>query len=306
MMLPSRFVSMLAERREFPTDHDYYIALAREQLMSSFAFNIRDVPEAGGGQQGRDDDFIVAIAMSGGMDSSTLWLMAQESGLPVRLLYFQMGQPYARAELTAIQAVTGQLPEIVHLPLPFVQHRHILSGRNAILVLEMAAMLKASHQWGELWLGNLQGESPIVGGDKSRRFFGDMAAMLALTGQDVHIVNPLMGLNKIDLVRYWQARGDHALATLKQTYSCFAGSGAAARTRCGRCQACFNTWVAYTAAGVDCSDLFPEPHFNLHANKYRRVMKDALARQDFSHYSPSRIRHTLAAIDAYWHQWARL
>lgn len=311
-LLPSpRLAEALLERR-FSSSRGYLEDLAAERLSSAFAENIYDVPEAREGPPERTPGaaggdvkraaaarFTILLAMTGGMDSTTLWRMLEEAGSPYRMVYVEMGQPYAAAERAAIRAVTGRDPdEVVTLgDLGFVRHHHILAGRNAILLWELARLLceRDGGGWGELWFGNLAGESPVAGGDKSRRFFNDMQALLTLEGYDARIVTPLLGLTKTDEVCYWRARGE--IATLKKTRSCFSSEGV---EQCGRCQACFLKWAAFTAAGEDCSDCFPAgTQFAEHVAKYRRVLGEALSRSDFSHYSPGRIIQTLSAIAMY-------
>lgn len=286
-----RILEALIEQR-FLSQYSYLEAMAKEQLTSDFANNIYDVPEAGGGDK-QDDRFAIGLAMTGGMDSTTMWRMLEESGTPYHMFYFNMGQPYADAELATIHDITGKDPITIILPLSFAQHKHILSGRNAIIILRMAEIMQDMGCWGEVWFGNLQGESPIVGGDKSRRFFNDLNTILAFNQVNTRIVNPLIGMDKTDEVYYWKARGE--LDTLKKTKTCFS----AEMGQCGRCQACFLKWVAFTSAGVDCSDIFQGMDFQEHIEKYRRVMGIAYGLQDFSHYSPSRIRHTMEAIQRY-------
>lgn len=285
-----RLLEMLIEQR-FMAPDEYMLAMAKERLISAFAKNMYDVPEVGGGKQ-RDGRFTIGLAMTGGMDSTTLWKMLEESGLPYRMLYFDMGQVYAKAEQAAICEITGREAEVYAHPMPFTQHKHILSGRNAIILLHMAYLLTQNGGWGEIWFGNVQGESPVIGGDKSRRFFNDMAVLFAFRGLDVRIVNPLMGMDKTDEVLYWKERD---LSVLKKTKSCFAADAG----QCGRCQACFLKWTAFASAGVDCSDIFPITRFEPYVGKYKHVLAEALANRDFTHYSPGRIRHTLEAIAAY-------
>ncbi len=288
LLAEPRLLEMLVERRFQP---EYLNNLASEQLTSAFARNVYDVPEAGGGLK-RDSRFMVGLAMTGGLDSTTMWNMLEEAGTPYRMVYFDMGQPYAAAELKAIRDITGRDPELYQIPLPFVQHTHMLSGRNAVILWQLAELLTQHGGWGELWFGNVQGESPVLGGDKSRRFLNDMTALFAFSRLDVRLVTPLLGLDKTDEILYWKER-DMTIA--KRTKSCFA----AETGQCGRCQACFLKWAAFVAADVDCADVFPVMEFDTHVAKYMQVMGEALIRRDFSHYSPQRIERTLKAVKVY-------
>jgi 7-cyano-7-deazaguanine synthase in queuosine biosynthesis len=190
--------------------------------------------------------FKIVVPISGGLDSSTLALMAIESGHPCLFFYVNGGQEYAKLELAAARAIVAP-HKVTELYCPFGERRykHIIPGRNAEIVWKIAeTMARARRQWGQVWFGNLQGESPIVGGDKSARFFATMQGVLHGSGIDLHLLSPLIGLDKPDLIRWWH---DHGYASrLRETKSCFSPSD----RRCGECQSCFRTFVALVGSGM--------------------------------------------------------
>lgn len=290
---PPHILEAFVEQKNFIDPLEYYDAVCSEKLSSAFARNLREVPEAGFAKK-TDESFMIGLPITGGLDSITLWNMLEEAGQPYRMFFFDFGHVYADGELQAIREITGREPEIYTHTMPFEKHDYILSGRNAAILLWMAQELTRNQGWGEIWFGNVAGESPKYGGDKSKRFFNDIAALFALKGLDVRLTQPLVGLDKTDIVRYWQHRD---INVLKATKSCFApGRGA-----CGECQACFRKWAAFVAAGVDVSDIFPPEKlkFDKFTLKYQMQFNSAITTKDFDHYALNRIHHDLEALEAY-------
>lgn len=272
-------------------DDDLYKKIASEGFTNPVMKNIANVPENPTYFEADPTKFMTILPVSGGMDSTTLWRMLEESGREFVPVYVNMGQEYADIELKTVRRLfpDKEIREI-KLDVRFKQYKHILVGRNALIILALAQLFKEWNMWGEIWFGNLQGESPIVGGDKSLRFFNDMQQLLVLMGYDVRIMNPLIGLDKPDEVAYWMSRD---IELFKQTKSCFDPEV----HQCGKCQTCFRKYVAFQIHGVDITDQFEEIDFSEHIKKYNVKMKEALVKKDFSHYSPSRIEKTLAVIE---------
>jgi 7-cyano-7-deazaguanine synthase in queuosine biosynthesis len=267
-------------------------ALANQRLRSSWATEQYAVPENPTATVPTDDRFVVAVPCSGGLDSITVAAMAAEAGLPRRLYYVDAGQPYAADEIATVRRLFGDELVVLSAPTPSERFDYLLPGRNAAVVWLIAADVRARGEWGEVWFGNLAGETPTIGGDKSARFFGTLQGLLTLARYDVRVVNPLVGLDKPDLVRWWIDRDgvDRAAATR----TCFV----AGDSHCGRCQACFRRLVAFEAAGIDTAGWWPpQTDWSPYVAKYRDRMGAALAAGDFSRYSPARCRSTLAVID---------
>lgn len=273
--------------------------IASGQLDSDFMQNIKNVPENDSQKDtnSKADDFIVYLPISGGMDSITMWNMLEEDGVKYQMYYFDFGQEYAKQEIEVIRKIIkptyGQF-NVIEVPLKFRAFKHILTGRNAIITLLLAKIMQNSGKWGEIWFGNLQGESPVLGGDKSKRFFNDMASLLPVLGYDCRVVNPLCGIDKFDEVSYWLERNE--IETLKSVKSCFSGE----YYQCGKCQACFRKFVAFKAYNIDISSQFPynKYDFKEYVDKYKKVMNEAKANEDYTHYSKARINKTLRVIES--------
>jgi 7-cyano-7-deazaguanine synthase in queuosine biosynthesis len=245
---------------------DYLQKLVSNSFSSDFASNIANVPENPIFREIEDDNYMIILPITGGMDSTTLWKMATQAGERFAPYYIDMGQKYAPMEIDIIKSILKIDPKILNLKLDFQEFSHILLGRNAAIILKLAQEFKDNDWWGEIWFGNLQGESPILDGDKSKRFFNDMNALLVHHGYDVRVVNPLMCLDKPDLVAYWKELDD--IETLKQTKSCFSEK----YFQCGHCQSCFRKWAAFKYHGIDISHQFHEIKFDPYIEKYQKRM----------------------------------
>jgi len=274
---------------------DFARQIADERLQNSFSHNIYNVPQYPDfhpEHSNRDENFRVYLAISGGMDSFTLHNMLMESGTKFESVFFNIGDDSHVLE----RKVIGNLIKtpIIDLSLEqwkFERHDYILSGRNVVIILLLAHSMQQRGHWGEIWMGNLQGESPDFGGDKSRRFFNDMNILLAMSGYDARIVNPLIGFDKFDEVVYWKDRG--RVDELIATKSCFSDI----YFNCGQCQSCFRKYIAFLYNGIDIGDIFEQPmKFEPYIEKYKIVMTSALINQDFRAYSKMRCERTLEAI----------
>lgn len=296
-LLPEPHLLEAFVEQYFETQLDYLHKLTAGELTSPYATNIANVPENPEYHEVLDDKYRVYIPLTGGMDSTTLWQMGVESGVALQPIYLRCGQDYADLEeekASELAEKAGYQLEVVDLQMPFKKFDYILLGRNAAVIYTIASLMKERGQWGEIWFGNLAGESPIHNGDKSRRFFNDTQALLSLRGFDVRVCNPLIGMDKPDEVAFWTSRD---IETLVDTKSCFSTE----HNQCGECQTCFRKWAAFAVHGRDVSDTFANQDvrisFQPFIDKYKSKMGKALADQNFAHYSPSRISTTLRAID---------
>jgi 7-cyano-7-deazaguanine synthase in queuosine biosynthesis len=211
---------------------------------------VHDNPEWHGSTD--DEQFMVAVPCSSGLDSTTVLGMAVEGGLPAAPVYVVGDAPYTDHELERCQSIAHLVgaPQVTPLVTPPLHWQrlngYIDLGRNPIYLWTIAWWMTGSGRWGEVWFGNVGewGESPVTGGDKSHRFFVTYQQILTSMGLDVRIANPIAGLRKPDLVRWWLARGrpDVPLAT----FSCF-DTGP---DHCGRCRACFRRWLALSLGGL--------------------------------------------------------
>jgi len=275
-------------------DLDSYLdELCGGRLTSDFARNIANVPENPAFRPGTDNRFRIYVPLTAGMDSTTLWQMALESGLPAVPVYMDFGQEVADKEIKAASELANRTKHtlvVFRHPLSFQQFSYILLARNAAAIFLLAQHTRRVGTWGEVWFGNMGDESPVLGGDKSRRFFNDIQALLGHAGYDLRVCNLLMGLDKVDEVTYWRARD---LSVLRRTWSCHTTRG-----DCGACQGCFRKWVAFLAHGIDIRVDFARTDlhnsFDWAIARYSKAMTSPEAP---TLYSPARIRSTLAALD---------
>jgi 7-cyano-7-deazaguanine synthase in queuosine biosynthesis len=272
---------------------DPLAALAAGHMGGAWALEQALIPERGEQPpEGRLDSYAVALPVTGGMDSTTLWAMALEANVPAQPYYVDVGQDYAKAELAVVRELIGREPTVITTKPITGRAAHIIPGRNATIIFSIADALATYGWWGELWLGNLAGESPAVGGDKSARFLSTTQQLLTLLGYDLNLQSPLGALDKPDLVRWWAARD--RVEELARTKSCFHPTLRA----CGQCQTCFRKYVGFHAAGrYDYALEWDGPvDFAPYIAKYEAVMTQAERKGDYSHYSKRRCQDTLAAI----------
>jgi len=270
---------------------EYIHKLVSNRLFSEMATNIANVPENPTYAEPDVLNYKIALPITGGMDSTTLWKMASLAGENFIPYYVDLGQKYAKMELEVVEKIIGEKPNVISLEVQFTEFAHILLGRNLAIIMLLAEEFKRNNWWGEIWFGNLVGESPIMDGDKSKRFFNDVNALLVHHGYDVRVVNPLMCLDKFDLVSYWNELGE--IETLTQTKSCFSDK----YFQCGECQSCFRKWLAFKYHNIDISNQFPLMKFDIYVEKYKNKMQSALDENNFAKYSKNRILKTLKVLN---------
>lgn len=297
LLPPADLIDAVVENK-FLSFEELVEGLSKGTLKSEYALNTYNAPENESIENRVDDGtFRVYVPMTGGMDSTTLFEMATESGYPVHPIYFDFGQPYAESEIKYASGLVeskGLELEVIHHKVEFEKHSYIMLGRNAIIIFWIAKLMKERGEWGEIWFGNLAGESPTYGGDKSRKFFNDTQMLLAYNGYNVRICNPLIGMDKPDEVNYWTKRN---IKVLEDTVTCLSDDA----PDCGHCQSCFKKWCAFVVNGVDIRDRFKssdiKESFKPFVEKYQKVLTEAKEKKDYSHYSPAKIDEILSAIE---------
>ncbi len=235
------------------------------------------------------------VLVSGGLDSTVSWLMAaQETRMEPRAYYVDMGQEYGQKEIHALQAI-GIPFDVIKVPEPPHLHdgkwKHIHPGRNFYYLSLVAEQAQGPSQ---LVLSAVEGEISDRGGDKSRFFFDETNRLFAKLDTPVQVVTPLDQMTKTDLVA-WAIHNDF-LGVVKKTISCFSPE----EGRCGRCQSCLRTWIAFSNNDIDIPfAVHPMEGAVEFVQKYEKVMGEAMKNNDFSHYSPKRIAQTLGAFAKY-------
>ena len=236
------------------------------------------------------EDGVHVCLVSGGLDSTVLyWQLMQESKL-VEPIYIHIGQPYATKEMLALNAMDIEFIPLTSRINGFRKSRwqHIIPGRNAFFIALAAEQWPDMRVW--IYMAALDGEMPAEGGDKSYRFFLQMNNLLRPLGKEVRL--PLHNKVKTDLVKWAIANGYRE--PVQQTISCFDGVSG---SRCGRCQSCLRTWIAFSNCGIALPFDAPPPiGARQYVDKYRSLMAQAWRKNDGSRYSKRRILETEAAF----------
>lgn len=198
-----------------------------------------------------DAAFRIVVPMSGGLDSTTCWRMAEHGNLPVELFYVDTRSAWSQTEKKLL-ADRGIDFEVIEPTAKFKTDRMVQYGRNAVILWLLAEEMQRRGWWGEIWFGGHMGpagESPIRGGDKSHRFLLTFNQLLAGAEIDVRVSTPLAGLTKPDMLR-WLMTNQYINEGYK-TFSCFAPID---DRRCGGCNACFKWWAAFASLGIPVHD----------------------------------------------------
>lgn len=193
--------------------------------------------------------FRVVVPASGGLDSSTCLVMAVRAGLPVVPVYIDSGVDYCAQEINHASQVCAALGldlrvEVIR-DVPYGDIGYIQPARNLLFLVHLAEWVRESGWWGEVWFGDEsgEGERDIVGGDKSHRYYSLTQHLLSVQGYDLRIVNPLVGMTKVDEVWFL----DQWSQVLPLVRSCHRpGPG-----HCGECWACLRLYVALKASGME-------------------------------------------------------
>jgi 7-cyano-7-deazaguanine synthase len=228
-------------------------------------------------QNGQPSD-IVALLVSGGLDSCILMGHLLASGRTVQPIYIRTGVAWELEELTAVRSFTSavqspRLRELVSLELPlddlYANHWSIngrgapaadspdeavyLPGRNPLLLVK-AAVWCQMYGVEELALAPLA-SNPFA--DATEEFFAAFERAIRLAGTaPLRIVRPFAGMTKREVM---QLGRDYPL---NDTFSCIAPVDG---LHCGRCNKCGERKSAFDLAGLDdptqyASKLRPAPH----------------------------------------------
>lgn len=234
----------------------------------------------------------IAVAVTGGLDSSVLYFRALETKRPVVAFYIDVGQPYARKEERALDKLGIPWRKIdAGLGSHTGEYwKHIIPARNLLCL----SLIVEEMMGGEIWFGAVQGEMPERGGDKSLAFLEQINLLFSKLPHPVRVVTPLQYETKGDLVRWWLTN-DAVQAPIHQTVSCFN----AVDGHCGQCQACLRKWMAFHNNQISLATRVPvQIGCKEYIAKYLLVLNDALNTQNFSKYTKRRCEQDLAALSA--------
>jgi 7-cyano-7-deazaguanine synthase len=206
---------------------------------------------------------IVALLVSGGLDSCILLAHLLTSGRTVQPIYIRTGVAWQLEEMTALRSFTGavrsrRLRELVSLELPlddlYTNHWSIngagappiespdeavyLPGRNPLLLVK-AAVWCQMHGVRELALAPLA-SNPFA--DATEDFFAAFELAMNLAGTSpLRIVRPFASMTKTDVM---QLGRDYPLI---KTFSCIAPLDG---LHCGQCNKCGERKLAFEVAGL--------------------------------------------------------
>jgi 7-cyano-7-deazaguanine synthase in queuosine biosynthesis len=250
----------------------------------------------------------VIVLMSGGIDSTiAYYMMVQQYGANhVGGLFLDIGQPYAKKEMAALEALKveplyvfmfSEMFDLENMKIahPFVDWKHIIPLRNWLFI-EMGACYASD----AVAFSVLRGEQPETGGDKSKKFTNIMRQHLR-ADYGLELLMPLFNMTKADAIHWFLevcTINDRAWreSQLQSTVTCFAAD-AAAPGHCGKCQACLRRYIAGKVAGIDFKfNKRPDSAGMIYIEKYVRLMTEALRKRDFSRYDERRCRQFLSVL----------
>ena len=221
---------------------------------------------------------VVALLLSGGLDSSILLSYLLDQGRTVQPIYVRTGTVWQAAELTAIHhylqlSRSTQLRDLINLELPlddlYGNHWSItghgtpnehsedeavyLPGRNPLLLVKAAVWCQI-HGIDELALAPLS-SNPFP--DATDRFFATFEEAMRLAGTTrVRITRPFANKTKREVMHL----GRHC--PLAHTFSCIAPVDT---LHCGHCNKCAERKAAFEVAALTdptayATTLRPTPH----------------------------------------------
>jgi 7-cyano-7-deazaguanine synthase in queuosine biosynthesis len=227
---------------------------------------------------------------SGGADSTIAYYLAQFA----KGLYIDIGQPYATKELKALAQL--EIPycyiDMRGTHLADNRWQHIIPGRNFLFLCVAAEMLQDN---GNIMFAMVDGEGAESDkGDKSLMFveyFQDWYR--ACTGRRI-FVQTMVDRTKAGWLKWFSEHHDVNIIR-KNTVTCFSGE----EGQCGSCQACLRKYLSFISIKMDIAEDFhnhPMVGARQYVEKYKKVLGEALHKQDFSHYSRQRCVEDLEAM----------
>jgi len=243
------------------------------------------------------------LLLTGGLDSTIAYYRLLEEGyenvLPV---YVDFGQPYAKKELKALDALN--LPYFYFKDAIPVWYdgpwEHIIPARNLYFLALASEMLVDG---GEVWISSVAGETPNYGGDKSLAFYTQFEELVANTTDKTIIVRCMNEYTKSGWVKWFLEKAlldnlsrEEKIYILKTTVSCFTGHG---HLNCGKCRACLRKWISLARNDIACEEIFevhPYHGANALVEEYKNRIHEALTNEDFSYFTKDRCHDTLSVF----------
>lgn len=194
----------------------------------------------------KNNRFRIILPVSGGIDSTTLYFMAQHAGLPTLPIYVRdvgaAGVPAEKEALSRIGIKHDQVGLAVNWEQVGNEDSTEWIGRNLVYIAAAIESAKDADHWGQVWLGNHSGagESDVCdAGDKGFDFVFMINKLIIDNDLPFTVTSPLIGMNKVDAVRWCLTNG---YKNIYCAHSCYDTS---VDYQCGRCWHCFQTFAAF-------------------------------------------------------------
>lgn len=200
----------------------------------------------------------VVILYSGGLDSFVMWKLAEKEGYDYKLVHFDIGQPYNKKELDAINSLVGDIIEIRKVD--WIEKEDdiknkgnesgniFIPGRN----LTLASLAASIYLPDEIWLGALMGEIHNYATDKNMEFIKrtneTFEYVFSPFERQPKVVFPLVDrkLGKYEEVK-WLLDNDIPTEDILKTSSCLSGE----EGKCGTCVVCCRRHYIFKGLGFD-------------------------------------------------------
>lgn len=189
----------------------------------------------------------VAVLYSGGLDSYIAYHYAIAKELAPIPIHIDLGHPYAKKELQAIQTL-GIEPMYIDLktiwePLAPILTNQIIPSRN-LLFATIGGMFAP-----KVWIAALEGEQNGLEHDKSERFFTDTSKLLTFLNEffrpETKVESPFASVSKKEIIA-WALNFGIAASDLLRTSSCYN----AKEKPCGECLTCVKRYMAFRLNGI--------------------------------------------------------
>ena len=235
----------------------------------------------------------IVVLLSGGLDSTLAFMIAEKQGYKPIGLFVDLGQPYRKKEFKVIKNLRARYPDqIKTLIMPIISadagnvpsidvegKAQIIEGRN--LILATAGAVYGDDLWICADLGTLHHGCMA---DKSYRFFKTASESLSVAfDKPVVVRSPVGHLTKTQLVKLGLESGITE-AEISSTSTCYHPT----LKRCGECLTCFQRYVAMRLNGIKERHTI-NPLESEYATAHLIKIRDAWEHQDFSHYHQRRI-----------------
>lgn len=247
--------------------------------------------------------YMVAVGVSGGLDSTCAYLEAVRRYGPkaVGAVYINFGQPYAKKELEALDALG--LP-FTYIPIPLVEmlglelsvDNEIIPGRNGVIASVLAPLAR------EVWIAGTKDDMHGHTSDKSPKAFQYMSISLTeMLARQVVVTSPFDTMSKVAMLSALENADPKMFNdTVRHTVSCYHPT----HRRCGDCHPCTQRWLNLWAIGHNTAGEFAVDPMGSEATKalFARYA-GAVLKGDYTHYHRWRINlHWTTYLQAVHHR----